>query len=295
MEIRYIREFLAIAETKSYTEASERMFVTASSLSRHIRTLENELGAPLFQLNAHKVVLTRSGEMFLPFAREILHVDDAFSAAFANADDCPGTTVTLGSILLMRAYRITDLITGFQLENKSVRLIIREAYSSSLVSGLRNGELDLAFLRDRDDPDGEFDKILFAKDRLCALLPRTHALASKDAVDISMLREEPLLMIGKNEFLYKLCSDLCLNAGFEPRIRFLSHHADSLIEMVSKGMGIGLLMRKPAAGQIPPDLLLVNIEPAAETTIYLARNVHHKLNRQARNLWEMAKQAEPSL
>ena len=241
MEIRYIREFLSLAETKSYSETSEKMRITPSSLSRHIKALEDEIGAPLFVLQTHKVILTRAGTMFLPFAKELLRVEEERSAAFASAADPSDPVIRLGSIPLMRAYHITDLIARFQAENPSVRLSVQEAYSSALVSALRNEELDFAFLRDRDDPDGEFDRMLFAKDRLCALLPRAHALAAADPIPVSRLRDEPLLMIGKNEFLYKLCTDLCLYAGFTPRIRFCSHHAEGLIEMVRNGMGIGML------------------------------------------------------
>ena len=290
MDIRHIREFVALAEAKNYSETAEKMRITPSSLSRHIKTLEDEIGQPLFVLQAHKVTLTRYGVMLLPFARELLRVEEDCAAAFANSEHKSDPVVRLGSIPLMQAYHIMDLISQFQTENKSARLSIQEAYSSALVSALRNGELDFAFLRDRDDPDGEFDKMLFAKDRLCALLPRKHALAVYDPIPVSRLRNEPLLMIGKNEFLYKLCTDLCLYAGFTPQIRFCSHHADGLIEMVRKGIGIGMLMRKPAALQIPPELQLTDITPAVETEIYLARKTHSPLTGPAERFWNLAGQ-----
>ena len=290
MEIRHVREFLALAETKSYTEASGRMGITSSALSRHIKALEDEIGRPLFILKSHKAALTGTGEAFLPFAHELLRVDDACSAAFAEVNREPEPVVRLGTIPLMKAYHITDIIDSFRSANKSVRLEIQEAYSSSLVPGLRNGELDFAVLRDFDDPDGEFDRILLARDRLCALIPYTHALADQDTIHISGLRGEPLLLIGKNAFLYRLCTDLCLQAGFAPDVRFCSHHADSLIDMVRKGTGVGLLMRKPAAIQIAPDLRLIDIFPAVETEIWLARSPYHRLSASARAFWKLAEQ-----
>ena len=59
MELKYIREFVSLAETGSYFETSERLFITTSSLSRHIKALEEELGMPLFDRTTRKVELNR--------------------------------------------------------------------------------------------------------------------------------------------------------------------------------------------------------------------------------------------
>ncbi len=292
MEIRYIREFLALAEIKNYAAASERMFVTASSLARHIKTLENDLGVPLLESNSHKVKLSRHGQAFLPFAKDFLRVDDECTSAFSEAADNHSIEVRLGVIPLMRAYRILELAAMFQSENKSTVLTIREAYSLTLTPMLRNEELDLAFLRDQDDPDNEFEKILFTQDRLCAVLPCGHPLAGRESISMHDLRGEPLLLIGKNPFLYRLCTDLCREAGFEPKVRFTSHHADSLIAMVKKGLGVALLMKKPISLLIPDDIRLVDISPEVKTRIFLARNVHHKLSKQAGDFWKLAGQLQ---
>ena len=57
MELKYIREFVSLAETSNYFETAERLFITTSSLSRHIKALEEELGMPLFDRTTRKVVL----------------------------------------------------------------------------------------------------------------------------------------------------------------------------------------------------------------------------------------------
>ena len=289
MEIRYVREFLALAETKSYLEASERMFVTPSSLTRHIKALEDEIGVPLIDRPSHRVTLTPYGKTFLPFAREFVLVDDNCTAAFSDAqEEKAESTVKIGCIPLARAYRITDLLAVFQSENRSCRLDVHEAYSSLLVPMLRQEELDFAFLRQQDDPNDEFEKILFAKDSLCAMIPSGHPLAACETIHIRQLREEPLLLIGKNHFTYRICANLCRESGFEPNVRFTSHRAEALVEMTEKGMGVALLMRKPAALQIPPDVRLVNISPPTGFTVYLARNINHKMTRAARSFWKTA-------
>ena len=75
MEIQYVREFLSLAETGSFFETAEQLFVTTSSLSRHIKALESEMGVTLFDRTTRKVTLNRYGKLFLPFAKEFARID----------------------------------------------------------------------------------------------------------------------------------------------------------------------------------------------------------------------------
>ena len=292
MEIRFVREFVSLSETESFFETAERMFVTTSSLSRHIKTLEEEVGQPLFDRTTRRVTLNRYGRLFLPYARELVRVDDECTAAFAEAENETHSTISVGSIPMMRAYHITDLLAEFQNGNKSTVLNITESDSVKMIPMLRNEELDFAFLRDRDDRDGEFEKFPFAEDALCAVLPEGHPLAKQPLIRMEQLKEEPLLLIGKDAFMYKLCTELCMDAGFTPHVRFTSHRAENLIDMVSRGMGVALLMRKPAALLTPKGTVLVDVTPSVPTTIFLARNPHHRLSLAGKKFWELARKLD---
>ena len=68
MEISYFNEFVILAETRNYWAASERLYIGQSSLSKHIKTLESQLGAPLFDRTSRKVELTEFGAKMLPYA-----------------------------------------------------------------------------------------------------------------------------------------------------------------------------------------------------------------------------------
>ena len=71
MEISYFKDFVILAETKNFWAASERLYIGQSSLSKHIKTLERELGAPLFTRTSRKVELTEFGELMLPYAQSL--------------------------------------------------------------------------------------------------------------------------------------------------------------------------------------------------------------------------------
>ncbi len=288
MDIRFVREFVSVAETESFFETAERLFVTTSSLSRHIKALEKEIGVPLFDRTTRKVALNRYGRLFLPYAQEMLRIDEAFAKAFAEETHGVQETITVGSIPMMKPYRITDLLAAYQYTNKSAVINVVEGDSYILVPMLRNEEIDFAFLRDRDDSGNEFVKTVFAEDSLGVVVPATHPLAGRKQVRIEELKGESLLLIGKDAFMFKLCTELCQEAGFQPKVTFTSHRAENLIDLVSRDMGIAILMKKPAATLISPQVRMIDVIPTVKSAIYLAYHPQHKMSLHAKKFLELA-------
>lgn len=286
MEIEYIQEFVVLAETGNFFEAAEKLFISQSSLTRHIKSMEEELGAQVFDRTTRKVTLSYFGKLFLPYAKEINRIQYEYTTAFYNARQGTHGNVKVGSIPIMIPYKITDVMARFQRENSNFSLDVMEADSLQLVKMLRSAQCDFAFLREWDDSDNEFNKVAYASDVLVALVPKDHILATEEYLQLEQLRHEPLLLLAKDTFMYSLCISECRNAGFEPRVTFTGHRAENILDLVSKGMGIALLMKKASSALVNEHIQVVNIEPRISTTINLAypKNVvlseasHHFLN-----------------
>ena len=289
MELKYIREFVSLAETSNYFETAERLFITTSSLSRHIKALEEELGMPLFDRTTRKVVLNRHGRLFLPYAKQFVKIDDDCTMAFEEEAMYSKGAIGIGSIPMMKAYGISDILRQYRQSNKNVIININEADSTPLAEMLRKSEIDFAFLRNRHISVDEFDTIPIAEDHLVAVLPKAHPLAKQKNIAISQLEDEALLLISKNSVMYKLCTDLCRAAGFQAKVVFTSQRAENLIELISQGTGIALLMSKPIAPILPEDLTRVDIEPRVTTTIFLAYLKNRRFNTACKRFLELVK------
>lgn len=270
MELNYIREFVVLADTGNYLEASERLFIAQSSLSKHIKTLEQELGVLLFDRTTRKVELSQYGRGFLPYARRMSDLLAEYTDILAQEKNRFSDHLTIGSLPMMVQYGITDFLANFQKENPSVSICVEEGENRHLKELMRQGKCDLAFLRDDSHIDNEFHKILIWEDRIAAVLPRHHHLAEAPHVFIEQLRDETFLMLPEYTMVHSLAMQLFHKAGFDPNVLMTVRKGESLIDLVGKGMGIALLMRHPTMYQDNSNVALVDLHPIVPTNVYLA-------------------------
>ena len=80
MDINHVREFIVLAQTGNFMEAAEILFSTQSTLSKHIKNLETEMGVSLFERTTRKVVINKYGQLFLPIAKQIVELQDQYTA-----------------------------------------------------------------------------------------------------------------------------------------------------------------------------------------------------------------------
>ena len=270
MDIDYIHEFVVLAGTGNYMEAADRLFLTQSSLTRHIQKLEADLGVTLFDRTTRRIELNQYGRLFLPYAEQIALLQKDYTTAFCNELNRERGTIRIGAIPVMAQYHITDILARFQQENRNYMLDIQEADSLQLTQMLREERIDFAVIRESDDASSSFRKIPITQDTLAALMPKNHPLAGSEHIELKQLYRDSFLLLGRDTFMYSLCVRECRTAGFEPHIAFTSNRVDNIIGLVSKGMGVGLLTKRPVMSANHSDIAVVDVLPAITTTISLA-------------------------
>ena len=120
MELSYIREFVVLAETGNYLEAADALFIAQSSLSRHIKSIELDLGSPLFDRTTRKVVLNGFGQAFLPYAKKMVEIQEEYENVLQSYLSGVSSTITVASIPSMVRYNITDVLAGFKQANPDI-------------------------------------------------------------------------------------------------------------------------------------------------------------------------------
>ena len=97
MELRQLKYFIKTAETLNFSEAARSLYITQSTLSQQVRTLEDELGCPLFHRDSHSVVLTEYGERMLPLARQTVIDADTCKSQIKDLQEVLTGTLNIGS------------------------------------------------------------------------------------------------------------------------------------------------------------------------------------------------------
>lgn len=248
MNTSFFREFTVLAEEKNYMEAAERLYMNQSTLSKHIKTMESELGVPLFDRSTRRVELTEYGKALLPHARNITRSEFEYSSLLMQIQNRKKGIMTLGSIPPMAQYGIINLLAAFQSEHPDSHVTILEEDSQNLLNLLREKKCELIFLRESKLDfeknfldDHELVRIPFVHDRLIALLPSEHRLARKEQVTLRELKDENFCLIKEGTLLYEMSINACQDSGFIPNISFTSHRIESILDMVSTGDYVALL------------------------------------------------------
>jgi LysR family transcriptional regulator, transcription activator of glutamate synthase operon len=269
MKIKYLKEFIVLAQTGSFLEAAEALSCSQSALSKHIMRLESELGVRLFDRSNRKVVLSKFGQLLLPDAKQIIDLQEEYMIALQNGNDSNGEILTIGTIHALAQYKITDIIAKFRKSLPKTTINVVQGGSEEMKEMLRQKKCELAFIRYCDEMDDEFVKIPYTTDNMVAVLPVNHPCAGQKKVNLRMLAGEDFLFVGKQTMLYKLSISACEQCGFTPRIAYTDHNVSDLCELVGKGMGVALLMKQLALYAANPKTMIVETTPRVSTKINL--------------------------
>lgn len=283
MELEHLRDFVMLAETRSFAGTAERLFTTQSTISKHIKALEAELGTPLFNRTSRHVELNEMGQLFLPYAEKILQIQYEYTTAFYNRMEHEKSTLSIGSIPVMAQYGITDIIVQFKNENRNFNINVIEAESEELIRHLIENHCELAFVREGEETTDKFTSIPYYTDTLVALLPHTHPLASNKVISLRELVGEDFVLLKEKTFLHNLCLSACEHAGFTPHVVFTGHRLENILDFVAKGMGISLLMERQTLHYQPDAVSIVPITPSITSNIHLIYRKDRKLSTAAQH------------
>ncbi|NLO85083.1 MAG: LysR family transcriptional regulator [Clostridiales bacterium] len=269
MKLEYIKEFVMLAQLGGFQETADALFISQSTLSKHVKAIEGELGVQLLDRSSRKASLNQHGQTFLLYAQQISALQEQYTQDIRNQYSNVKSTVVLGTIPVMAQYHITDIIAMFKQNEEHLAVAIVEADTLVLLDMLRNKECELAFLRKGDIVCAEFAYMDFAPDTLVAITSQKHPLASHSSVKLQELQYDALLMLEEQTLLNDLCMKACHQAGFTPNVAFSGHRTDNIIDLAAKGLGVGLLMKKQVTFHNRNDIAMLEIIPVIHSDICL--------------------------
>ena len=271
MQVNRLNYFVTVAEQGSFSAAAEKLYTTQSAVSKQIMALERELEVTLFDRTHRRVVLTKQGEIVFRHARQVLDDYEEMLADLREVQEREGGKLSIASIPVMRQYGITDLVGRFRRENTDILMSVGEMEGSEILTAIKTGGYDMAFLRLEQLTDHAFESIPLTEDVLTALLPEGHKLAGESEISLAQLKDEAFLLLNEGTLLRGMCVDACQHSGFIPKVAYSGTRNENIAELVSMGMGVSLVMEKFYRQLRPAGVCCIPLKERFISTIGLVR------------------------
>ena len=228
----HIRQFLAVVDAGSFTQAALRIRVTQPALSTGIAELEKLVGTPLFIRNRRQIRLTEAGGRFLPIARDL---ERGFRAAdsFGRADDRQAAELKMGVIRSASAELLQAIAAALR-PGFAIELV--ENSDSELRATLGSGRLNMALVPLRTGERGDHVMPLYVEP-LAMFIGSDHPLAGRIEVGPEELAAETMIARRSCEFL-DATSRFFTRHGVRPRFALRSESDERCLRMVAAGVGI---------------------------------------------------------
>ncbi|WP_454010103.1 LysR substrate-binding domain-containing protein [Aeromonas sp. Marseille-Q7275] len=255
MDIRALRYFVELVREKSFTRASEKLFVTQPTISKMIRSMEEVLGQPLLNREGHSFTLTDSGQVLFARGQLILAQMQQLEAELADLQSLQHGRLALG-IPPMVGHVYADLIRAYRSRYPKVELSIVEYGGRRIEQAVLEGELDLAITMLPTREEGVLSALELDCYPIQVVLPDLPRWRGESEIRLADLQEEPFLLYTQAFTLSERLEQACQQAGFVPQVAARSSQWDFLTAMVRSGMGVAFLP-EPICRRLTPDGLVL--------------------------------------
>ncbi len=261
MDLRHLEHFVAVAETRSFTRASERLHIVQSAVSASIRTLELDLQAELFTRTTQRVALTEAGALLLPQARRILAEVQSARELVADVSGGLRGTLTIGTMQALSAgpLDVPRLLVRFRESHPLLDVRLRYAANGSteLAEDLRTGRIDIAILSLPDRRHPGISLTSLAREPMLLMCAPDHRLATRRSVRATDLGDESFIDHPGGWGTRIAVDRWFAAAGVQRRVAFEVGDTASIVNLVRNGLGVTFLPASIVPGGVDVRLIPV--------------------------------------
>ena len=256
MDIRQIEYFAEVANQLNFTRAASILHVSQPSLSKTIKNLETELGAPLFYRGAKQLDLTDAGKALLVNAKNVLNAFENLTSELNDVIALKKGEIKIGIPPIIGAAFFSKLISTYKESYPSIDMLLTEIGSNKIKQGVDEGTLDVGLVCNLPIQKENFETIKLLKDPLMLIVHKDNHLAESKKIEFSHIEKEPFILYRHDFSLHDSIIEACEKHGFYPNVVCESSQKDFMVEMVEAKLGVALLPSK-ICGQINNENIVV--------------------------------------
>lgn len=294
IDLVQLRTFVAVAEEQHLTRAAERIHVSQSAASAHVRAVEETLRTQLFIRTNRSLELTHAGQLLFRRAKKLLNEATLFTSFAREMKGEVDGTLAIGSSGDPLASRIGQVVASLRETHPMVNMDMRVRPSSGIRQGLKNGELDIGVLLDRPtDPSIHHYELATVHFRIAGPVAWRERIEKANWAELASL---PWITPGDSSMAYaSMMVQMFNERGLEPNSVALFDNAVVARTLAQAGVGM-MLMREEQAEQGEKEGLLA-LSPLARPSyaLYYAHLAARRNDPLVRAFMEAATAAWPNL
>ena len=193
MELNQLKAFCAVVEKRSFSRASEVVFLSQPTVSLQISSLEQELGTQLLDRRAREITVTKTGETLYQYAKRILRLMNEAQQAIEQLKGLMKGTLTLGASTIPGEYLLPSLLAEFKGLHPAIDIDLQISDTQGVITKVLAHEAEIGFVGNRDKSDKLAFKSL-ATDKLVLIASTDSTWLHQDSLSVEQLRGIPFIL-----------------------------------------------------------------------------------------------------
>jgi DNA-binding transcriptional LysR family regulator len=251
MDFHQLRVFGAAVKSGGFTRAGEDLHLSQSTVSQHIKLLEEELGCPLFLRVGKRVQVTEAGKVLLQYAERIFRDLKNAEMAVREVNALKRGTVRLGVGPTTLIYRLPPVLGDYKRRFPDIELIVLAGTTEFLLQALRSQHVDLAIVMPTG-PQAGLNIRPLGREEMVIVINRDHPFARRRTIEPSELSALRFILYEKNTAMQNVIDRFFNSLDVSPKITMEVENNEAIKSLVRAGLGSSILPLCAIANE-PPD------------------------------------------
>ncbi|ADC86546.1 LysR family transcriptional regulator [Staphylococcus lugdunensis] len=240
MEIKQIKYFVEVVRQGEMTQASEHLYIAQSTISKAIKSIENEYNITLFDRSQKQIKLTDIGQTFYDNSLEFLALFEKLSLEMNDVVNLQKGHIRIGLSPMMNVQMFTDSLNQFHQQYPKVTYEVIEGGGKVVEHNIDNDEIDIGITTLPVDSSVYHSYSLYDEE-LLLVVSKAHPLSQRTKVDFAELEDEEFILFHDDFYLKDQIIENCKRIGFYPKTVANISQINFIENMISQGLGISVV------------------------------------------------------
>lgn len=238
--IKQLKTFVAVAQTRSFAEASARVCLSQPAVSISIRNLEEAVGGRLLTRSTRTLALTPEGEEFLPVAHRLLSDWEGALDDLHNRFSLKRGKLAVAAMPSFASTELPAVLAPFRQQYPDINITIHDVIAEDVIEMVRNGRVEVGVTFEPGESEDLDFQTLFT-DRFVVALPATHVFASKRRIALRALVNQPFITLQRPSSIRGLIDATLEHEGITLSVQLETNQLATIGRMVAMGLGISIV------------------------------------------------------